>query len=165
MNKLKSLHGHVTESLKKVQEKPWAEPLGEALEVSAKVVEGLGSFVPGANMIGGALSFGATLLNPQPSLKDLQQQLIEIKKELESPALGGAVIKLLERGKQDILEAMDKKPTEINPDVKEVMNLMQTMFERVSTSNTELSRDVTNIKDLITKTLLHVVEGRFKVRY
>ena len=155
----------MTESLKKVQEKPWAEPLGEALEVSAKVVEGLGSFVPGANMIGGALSFGATLLNPQPSLKDLQQQLIEIKKELESPALGGAVIKLLERGKQDILEAMDKKPTEINPDVKEVMNLMQTMFERVSTSNTELSRDVTNIKDLITKTLLHVVEGRFKVRY
>ena len=157
MNKVKSLHGHVKESLKKVQEKPWAEPLGEALEVSAKIVEGLGNFVPGANMIGGALSFGATLLNPQPTLKDLQQQLSEIKKDLESPTLGAVAVRLLEKEKKDILEAIEKEN-------KEVMDAMQTMFDKVSTSNTELTKDMADIKDRVNQILLHVVEARFKVR-
>ena len=157
MNKVKSLHGHVKESLKKVQEKPWAEPLGEALEVSAKIVEGLRNFVPGANMIGGALSFGATLLNPQPTLKDLQQQLSEIKKDLESPTLGAVAVRLLEKEKKDILEAIEKEN-------KGVMDAMQTMFDKVSTSNTELTKDMADIKDRVNQILLHVVEARFKVR-
>ena len=48
------------------------------------LVTGLGSVVPGIGIIGGALSLGATLLDPKPSLKDLQKNLNEIKDELKS---------------------------------------------------------------------------------
>ena len=74
---LKSL---VEAGLKKVRSKPWAEPLGKALEVSGKIFKVFDGFVAGAYLIGGALSLGATLLNPQPSMRDLQK---EIKKESE----------------------------------------------------------------------------------
>ena len=70
----------VDEGLKKVRSKPWAEPLGKALETSGKIVTACAGFVPGAYFIGTALSLGATLLNPQPSMRDLQK---EIKKESE----------------------------------------------------------------------------------
>ena len=69
---------HVDETLKKIQKKPWAEPLGKTLEVTAKIVEGVGGFIPGAGVIGGALFFGATLLNPAPSLQDLQKDLKQV---------------------------------------------------------------------------------------
>ena len=72
---LKSL---VEAGLKKVRSKPWAEPLGKALEVSGKIFKVFDGFVAGAYLIGGALSLGATLLNQQPSMRDLQK---EIKKE------------------------------------------------------------------------------------
>ena len=156
MDKLKGLHGHVKETLKKVQEKPWAGPLGEALETSASVVGFLEGFVPGANVIGGALSFGATLLNPQPTLKDLQQQLMEIQKELETTS-GERAKKLLQKEKQEILLAVEK----VN---KELVDSLQNMFDRVAGTHTELVKDITEIKDLILETLQHVVGGRFKVR-
>ena len=68
----------VDEGLKKVRSKPWAEPLGKALETNGKIFKVFGGFVPGAYLIGAALSIGATLLNPEPSMRDLQT---EIKKE------------------------------------------------------------------------------------
>ena len=73
LNKAKKAKNHVDEALKKVRAKPWAEPLGKALVVSSKVIGAVEGFVPGANVIGGALSFGATLLNPSPSVEDLQK--------------------------------------------------------------------------------------------
>ena len=60
------------------QGKTWAEPLGKGLAVGAKIADGLGSFVPGANIVGGALAFGASLLNPEPTIEDLQEELQEI---------------------------------------------------------------------------------------
>ena len=48
------------------------------------LVTGLGSVLPGIGIVGGALSLGATLLDPKPSLKDLQKNLNEIKDELKS---------------------------------------------------------------------------------
>ena len=54
----------------KVRGKTWATSLGKALDVSGKVVCAVEGFLPGANIIGGALSYGATLLNPELSVED-----------------------------------------------------------------------------------------------
>ena len=75
---------HVDKSLEKVRAKTWASPLGTALEVSSKVVSAVEGFVPGANIIKGALAFGATLLNlDDPSIEDLQKDLRDIKSIIE----------------------------------------------------------------------------------
>ena len=83
LGKAKAAKSHVDESLEKVRAKPWASPLGKALQASSKVVGAVEGFVPGASIIGGALAFGATLLNPEPSVDDLQKQLREIKDTLQ----------------------------------------------------------------------------------
>ena len=51
MKKLKTAKKHVDDGLEKIRKKSWAEPLGVALEVSAGIAEGLGSFVPGARLM------------------------------------------------------------------------------------------------------------------
>ena len=77
----KAAKDHVNDSLEKVRERPWAIQLGKALETSSKVVGAVEDFVPGAKLIGGALSFGATLLNPENSMEDLQKEFIRIQQE------------------------------------------------------------------------------------
>ena len=64
---LKAATTHITEGLEKVRENTWAEPLGRTLQISGTIVNALGTFVPGAVIVGGALSFGALLLFPKPS--------------------------------------------------------------------------------------------------
>ena len=77
----KAAKDHVNGSLEKVRERPWAIQLGKALETSSKVVGAVEDFVPGAKLIGGALSFGATLLNPENAMEDLQKEFIQIQQE------------------------------------------------------------------------------------
>ena len=61
LSKAKRAKNHVEEGLEKVRAKPWAEPLGKALEVTGKIVEAVDGFVPGANIIGGALALALAL--------------------------------------------------------------------------------------------------------
>ena len=77
----KAAKDHVNGSLGKVRERPWAIQLGQTLETSSKVVGAVEDFVPGAKLIGGALSFGATLFNPESSMEDLQKEFIQIQQE------------------------------------------------------------------------------------
>ena len=58
----------VSEALENIQQRPWAEPLGKTLQFSGKIVKELRDFVPGAMIVGGALCFGAAILNPSPSI-------------------------------------------------------------------------------------------------
>ena len=41
----------VEEGLEKLRAKPWAKPLGKALEVSGKIVGAVDGFVPWANIL------------------------------------------------------------------------------------------------------------------
>ena len=79
LGKAKKAKEHAEEGLEKVRAKPWAEPLGKALRISGKIAGAVEGLVPGANIIGGALSFGATLLNPEATLEDLQRELKEAR--------------------------------------------------------------------------------------
>ena len=70
-------------SVEKVRAQEWAEPLGQALAVSAAIAEAFEAF-PGAKIISGALSFGATLLNPESSGEDQTGKVEQIKQEVKS---------------------------------------------------------------------------------
>ena len=52
--------------------------------VTAKICDGLGNFVPGMGFVGRALNIGSCLLNPAPTLEDLQKDLREIENNLKN---------------------------------------------------------------------------------
>ena len=158
-----ALHSHVTDGLEKVRAKSWAQPAGKALEVSATIVEGLGSLVPGASMIGGALSFGASLLNPPLTLEDLQNDLAEIKKMLDSSQSQGTS-HALKRRKEELEEKLEKPISEVNDNAAEIRENMQRVFDSVSKSNAMVSEEISQIRDLIGETFLMVVDSRYKLR-
>ena len=66
--------GHVEAALAKVQGQSWSEPLGKACAVTGLIVTGLGNFVPGLVLVGGALSLGSKLLNPKASMNDVRRE-------------------------------------------------------------------------------------------
>ena len=70
------------EKLEDIQKKEWAEPTGKALKAAASLV----SFIPPpvGNVLKGALSLGATVLNPDPSLADLRRAKEEIIDEMKT---------------------------------------------------------------------------------
>ena len=70
----------IQDGLDKIRAKTWAEPMGQVLGVTAQVVDCVGNFVPGVGFLGAALKLGADLLNPEPSIQDLENELQEIKK-------------------------------------------------------------------------------------
>ena len=65
---------HVDEALVIVRGQTWSEPLGKACAVTGGIVSGLGSFVPGLGIVGGALSLGSKVLNPTASMNDLRRE-------------------------------------------------------------------------------------------
>ena len=77
-----SCYGFVKNSLEKVWDKTWVHPLGKALLVTVKIVDVCGTFGPGVATLGSAASFGASLLNPEPTLHDLEEKLDELNERL-----------------------------------------------------------------------------------
>ena len=59
MNKAKRAKNHVEEGLEKVRAKPWAEPLGKALEVTGKIVGAVDGFVPHRCQVGAGVAVAA----------------------------------------------------------------------------------------------------------
>ena len=84
--KLRKAGQHVQLGMEKIRGKKWAEPLGKGLAISAKIVSRMGNFVPGTKILGGALSFGASLLNPEQRIEnsegEIRENFVAIKKEM-----------------------------------------------------------------------------------
>jgi hypothetical protein len=87
---IRKVGDHVQEGLEKIREKPWAEPLGKALATGADIVTRMDGLVPGIALLGGAMALGASLLNPEPSVTDLHDELKEIKQLLQDKSLSKA---------------------------------------------------------------------------
>ena len=164
LSKVKKAKNHVEEGLEKVRAKPWAEPLGKALEVTGKIVESVEGFVPGANIIGGALSFGATLLNPEPSVDDLQKQLREIKDTIEGSS-NTAIILALEKAQHEVEEKIAHPVGEIKVEFQEVRLELRRMFKAVEDFDKRMTEEILQMKDLISRTYHIVVDTRFKVSF
>ena len=164
LNKAKRAKNHVEEGLEKVRAKPWAEPLGKALEVTGKIVGAVDGFVPGANIIGGALSFGATLLNPEPSVEDLQKELREIKDTIEGSS-NTAMILALERAKDELEDKIAHPVGEIKVEFEEVRTSLRRVFKEVGALDKKMTREMSQMRDLISQTFHVVLDHRFKVSF
>ena len=163
MRKAKNALDHVDKSLAKVRAKPWAEPLGKTLEISSKIVDGLGCFVPGVSALGGALSFGATLLNPEPSNKDLQKDLQVIKDALGDLGLH-QVLKTSMLKEQKSLEARIANPEgEIRANFAEVRGELNEVFKVVGESSNKMAVVMTTMQDKVSKTFNIVTDTRYRV--
>ena len=159
---VKKAKDHVEEGLEKVRAKPWATPLGKALETSGEILSFVGDFVPGAGIIGGALSFGATLLNPDPPKEDLEKQLSELKEEIKQ-STSQAVVAALEKAQHDLEFKIAHPLGEIRKEFGEVRTDMQRILKKVELSSASMAGEMTKMKDLISQTFHIVVDTRFKV--
>ena len=158
----KRVKDHVEEGLEKVRAKPWATPLGKALETSGKILGFVDGFVPGASIIGGALSFGATLLNPEPPKEDLEKQLSELREEIKQSS-SQAVVVALERAQHDLEFKLAHPLGEIKKEFGEVRIEMQRIFKEVELSSNSMAVEMIKMKGLISQTFHIVVDTRFKV--
>ena len=161
---LKKVGNHVQDALGKIREKPWAEPLGQGLAVGAKIVGSMEGFVPGLGILGGAMSFGASLLNPEPTLSELKDELIEIKQLLQDDSMKNTMVKALERQQKELEEKIENPVGEIRSNFAEVKKDMKELLYKVEKENLDLSDELSRMKDKIHQTFLLVADTRYKVR-
>ena len=87
-----------------IKARPWQENLGKVVGVTAKICDGLGDFIPGGAIIGGACTLGAKLLLPEPEEENevntdiegiktaLKTEFVEIGKQIDQ--VEGSVSKI-----------------------------------------------------------------------
>ena len=156
---LRKATSHIKDGLAKIQEKSWAEPLGKGLAVGAQIVDTMGSFVPGAGILGGAMALGASLLNPEPSMEDLQKDLQEIKMQLDDDSLSRALVRALQKEKRELEERIENPVGELKTSFDEVKTEMKMIVQSIEEENLALSEDISRMKDVISQTLLLVADG------
>ena len=162
VDKAKRAKNYVEEGLEKVRAKPWATPLGQALAVSGKIVGAVDGFVPGANIIKGALSFGATLLNQEPTVEDRKKELREITATIEGTTTK-SILHLLEKHQQELEEKLANPVGEIRVEFKEVRADMKRVFFEVGELNKKMTEEMAKMRDQISQILHVVIDSRFKV--
>ena len=65
MEKIKKTAAYCSESLDKVRSSEWSEPVATALTVTGTIINGIGYFLPGLGIVGGAFKMGSNILNPK----------------------------------------------------------------------------------------------------
>ena len=79
---------HESLSFTQVRGKTWSEPLGKACAVTGGIVSGMGNFVPGLGIVGGALSMGSKVLNPAATINDVRREQVIIVPWEVNPLIG-----------------------------------------------------------------------------
>ena len=161
--KARKAKNFVEEGLEKVRSRPWAEPLGKALGVSGKIVGIVEGLVPGANIIGGALSFGATLFNPAPTIEDLlQKELRGIKEEIRQSTFQAAV-RALEREQRDLESKIAHPPEEIRREFGTIKVDTKQILKAIERSSGMISGDNAKMRDIVSRTYHIVADLKYKV--
>ena len=137
----------VKDGIDKVRQKQWAEPLGVAMGVTASICNGLGSFVPGLGMVGGAIQMGGKILNPAPSLADIKRSEKEILESLEGQT--GIIKETLEKRLETIREEMKRPQSEIVEDFQIVKKEVQSCVSAMTSDMRRLENELVDIKDII----------------
>ena len=107
------------------------------------------------------MSFGATLLNPEPSPKDLQKELWEIKEAIEG-SKNATMTLALEKAKQELENKIAHPVGEIKVEFEEVQANMRRLVVEVGDSNKNMIEETSKLKNLIGQTFHIVVDTRFK---
>ena len=152
----------IEDNLEKLRDKPWASKLGMVLSETGKLVSAAGNFVPGLGLVGGALSLGATLIDPPPSIQDIQQ----LKKSLETIGEDNSVVRAaITKSIEDMEERMNSQECEVRKDLGKVQSDMMKMLENVKTLNSEMSSEMEEIKGIAVQTFQLVVNLKYKVAF
>ena len=82
MEKIKKTAAYCSESLDMVRASEWSEPVATALKVTGNILSGIGHFVPGVGIVGGAFKIGSDILNPKVNSTTVNQNqnYVTIKK-------------------------------------------------------------------------------------
>ena len=168
MEAIKKVKNSVDESLEKVRKKPWAEPLGKAMSITGELVSEYGNFIPGAGIIGGALSFGSSMLNPEPTMEELKKQKDEVNEGLERISEENVTIRgIIENSMRQEIQKLEDKISnpcsEIRSDFDSIKSEMLLMKNEVKQNNHFIAREVAQIKDVTSKTFNLVTDIRYKV--
>ena len=156
----------IQDAISRVRSTEWAQPVGRALGTTAKIVDCVGDFIPGAGFLGGALKLGAELLDPATTMDDLQSDLTGIKDDLKKGnELSARAIRALEKEKAEVeasIAQLGKTQTEIRSDIQEVQEDVQMGFSMMARDLKCLEKDVSEIKDKIRATYDIVCDIQYK---
>ena len=154
--RIRKMKGYVDEKLAKVQSKEWAEPLGKTMAISGKILEGFGSFVPGSAILGGAMTFGAQLLNPEPTIKDLHEELNQVKELLENPNNSDFLNKTFTKANQELQEKLEAALTKNRESLQEVLL-------EVTAQRKDVAQDVQAMRNRLEDNFFMLLDIKFKV--
>ena len=168
MDKIKKTAAYCSESLDKIRSSEWSAPVASALSVTGSIVEGLGTFVPGIGILGGALKMGSNVLNPQPKLSDLRKTEKSLRIDIEklkhksvSPIAIESLSKDLDNV-QNTIENFNNSQSEIIEDFQRLKLDVNDQFKIISNEMKTLESDVKELKDMITATFELIVDQRYK---
>ena len=88
--------------------------------------------MPGASILEGALSFGASILNPETTLEDLQKGLIEIKEVINDDAGTKATLNKLVAKEKERAASLAKTETKMKENLTQIYDLLVDSRFRVS---------------------------------
>ena len=140
----------VEDGIETVRSKPWAEPVGAALGVTASICNGLGSFVPGLGIVGGAINMGSKILNPAPTLADIKRTEKEIIQQLEGQT--GIIKDALEHKLEALREEMKRPQTEILEDFELVKREVQSSASAMTHHMQHINEELADMKNIINHT-------------
>ena len=167
-DKIKQTCSYVSESLDKVRSKEWAEPVACALNVTGSIVQGLGNFVPGLGILGGAFKLGSNLLNPQPKLSDLRKTEKSLRLDIEklkSKSVSTFAIDSLSKDLENVQNSITnfkESNSELIEDFSRLKLDVRDQFKTMSKEMKSLESDVKDLKDLVTATFELIVDQRYK---
>jgi len=150
----------VKEGLDTVRSKPWAEPVGTALGVTASICRGLGDFVPGLGIVGGAINIGAKMLNPAPTLADIKRTEQEVISQLEGQT--GMIKELLEHKLETLREEMKRPHSEILEDFDIVKKEVQSSASAMTQHMNAIGEELVDMKNIINHTYQLVRDTRYR---
>ena len=127
-------------------------------------VETVGDFIPGAGLIGGALSLGSSLLNPEPTLEDLKKQMTELQNGLKGIAADNQAMRnLIENEMQNLQGRINNPPNEVRSDFEEVKSEILEMMRGIREDNDTFADEIIGMKNLISKAFDLVTDINYKV--
>lgn len=150
----------VKDGLEKVRSKPWAEPVGAALGATASICNGLGQFVPGLGIVGGAVNIGSKLLNPAPTLADIKKTEKEILKQLDGQT--GMIKDLLEEKLEAVREEMKNPHSEVLEDLQLVKKEVQVSASAMTHHMQNIGKEMVDMKNIINHTYQLVRDVRYR---
>ena len=136
MAAIDAIKSRAEETMTTIQSHRMAGPLGKAMYVTGEIVKELGDFIPGAGIIGGALTIGAALLRPRLSSVSPEQQAI-MRSRIDVEEMRGILRDVADQN-EDMSDALISLKKEIGP----TFNMVTDLRYKVSRNKGHSSKNI-----------------------